>query len=226
MKNNKKFFSRNIINTARNEEFTRIQKREPVILAGYFFQAFIYDIDFDMYHIILPNSIYYYSLKNKCECFGLFPPRWMYSVLEERDGFETSQKKRRIWKKQMYCGKDIRLKQVLKYLYSGISLAVLLLFIDKKYRISLPKRRFIKEDLILLQKWLLDVFDIESRVDLNKTKLIISKEHLLKMIDTALKDIEEFSNLYMKKRLSYMRKEIADGKSQKDDRNKCEFSKQ
>ena len=202
------------MNTAKNGEFTRIQKREPVILAGYFFQAFVYDVDFELHHIILTNSVHYFSLKNKHERNGFAPTKWMYSVVEARDGFKTSQKKRRIWKKQMYCDKDIRLKQVLKYLYSGISLAVLLLFIDKKYRISLPKRRFIKEDLILLQQWLSDIFDIESEVDLSKAKLILSKENLLKMIDTALKGIEEFSDPYMKKRLSYMKEEITDGKSQ------------
>ena len=221
MKNRPIFFSRNVINTAKNEEFTRIQKREPVILAGYFFDAIVYDNDFNLYHIIPCRNIYYYSWKNNCECFGRKPSEWINSVLEERDAFKTKQSMRRIWRKQMYCNKDIRLKQVLKYLYSGISLAVLLLFVNKKnqFELYLKKNRFQKESIMLLQKWLFDVFEIESKIDSTKTKLNFSNEVLLKMIDIALKDIVDFTNSYMKNRLTRMREEILNGETKKTSRN-------
>lgn len=199
---NKKFFSRNIINTSKNGEPVRIQKREPVILLGYFFD-------------LLKNNTSLDTCRISCE-----PDLrdWIKELLIKRGCHTVSLSRLRIWKKHLYYGKYKRLNKILKYLYSGTTLAILLLFYNKAFNLQDILDKFYKEDLLLLKRWFLEVYKIEAKVDLDNVTLSIQQDDLLELIEIALVDIKDISNPYVKNKINRIREELLHGKTKKANR--------
>lgn len=200
---NRKFFLRNVKNTAKNGKPVRIQKREPVILLGYFFDWLKDDTSLDVSKISCNPD-----LKD-----------WFKELLNKRAYRTISASRLRVWRKHLYCGEYKRLNRVLKYLYSGTTFAILFLFYDGVFKLQDVSDKFYKDDLLLLKRWFSDIFQMEVTVDFDTVTLSVKEEDLLEMISIALTSIKDVSNPYVKNRLKNIREELLCGKTKETSRN-------
>lgn len=196
LKDRKKFFHRSIKNTSKTGEPVRIEKREPVILLAYFYDMLRKGEYFYLEDIDNPD------LKD-----------WLSELLQKRSCFTVSNSRLRIWRKQLYCGNHKRLDSVLKYLYSGTTLAIMFHVCYhtefQRFEFAHIMDKFYKSDLMLLKKWLYDLYQIDVKVNFDKyASLFISNDGALELLDIALSDIQDISNPYMKNELLKIREAL------------------